>query len=382
MYISVQSICNSPDFKDVKVIAGKNGLHRNINKVSVADLKANRSEKSYYEPGCLFISSLEFFEDCTEKEKYDYFDYLIESKTAGLIYSNIKPVENYISDALMRKCDEADYPVLVLQSDDTYASIMATINKFIAFGDLTASYNFILQQIQTKVLSKSELHTTISRLFPGIDTCLVALCFDGKIISDVMFSDFIVRTLNSASTVYAGGPGIKYYILAGRTENELTKHLKFVLSSLQDYFDIKNMGMSRIQDKYNIKDALDEANDAFCTARRLDKPFVEYTPLSTFQLVSLISDSHEAHAYYDEFLSILSAKCTDSHLIEVMDTLRAYIACHGDYKVISAKCHQHENTVRYRINKIKEWLDLEDDPVTFHEICSIICKLDSIYSGK
>ena len=71
MYISVQSICNSPDFKDVKVIAGKNGLHRNINKVSVADLKANRSEKSYYEPGCLFISSLEFFEDCTEKEKYE-----------------------------------------------------------------------------------------------------------------------------------------------------------------------------------------------------------------------------------------------------------------------------------------------------------------------
>lgn len=381
MYISVESIYNSPDFKDLKIIAGKNGMHRNVNSVSVSDMKITYSDKVFFSEGDLFISALSFFDDCNPEEIEEYFDCLINQKTAGLIYSNIENYEKYISKDIIKKCNDADYPILVLNNNTSYASIMATINRYIAFEDLTASYKYAIHEIQNRLLSNSDLHELVSRILPGSEEYLIALCFDGEIISDIMFSDFIVNTLNSSTNVYAGGLGMKYYLMTGTTEIEINKHYSYVLHSLKNYFKIDNMGTSRIHKRWEIKTAISEATDAYCTACRSNKEFVEFSPLSTFQLLSLVSDSYEAHAYYDEFKRVVSSNCTAAHFDEIFDTLKAYIECHGDYKAMAEKCHQHENTLRYRINKLKAWLDMEDDPISFHEVSSIICKLDILYNS-
>lgn len=381
MYISVESICQSPDFKDLEIIAGKNGLHRNVKSVSVSDMKIAYSEKAFFEEDSLFISALSFFDGCNDSEIEEYFDCLIDQKTAGLIYSNNEDPKKYISESIIRKCNNANYPILALKSDISYASIMSTINQYLAFEDLTASYKYTIHEIQNKRLSNGDLHEMVSKVLPGSAEQLIVLCFDGQIISDIMFSDFIVNTLNSSLDVYAGGVGIKYYLMTCSTDVEIDKHYAYVIQSLKNYFKVENMGVSLVHKKWEIKTALKEATDAYLTACRSGDQLVKFSPLSTFQLLSFISDSYEAHAYYDEFKRILSTNCTAAHLDEVMDTLKAYIACHGDYKATAEQCHQHENTVRYRINKLKAWLDLEDNPIEFHEVSSIICKLDALYNS-
>lgn len=381
MYVSIKSICNSPEFKNLEIVAGKNGTHRNIKGISVSDMKLSHSDKSFFEEGYLFISALSFFNDCNEKEIEEYFDCLIDRKTAGLIYSNDEDYQHYISEDIIKKCDNANYPILILQNDTSYASIIATVNRYIAFENLTAAYKHIIHEIQNRLLSNSELHNLVSRILPSSEEYLVALCFDGEIISNIMFSDFIVNTLNSSTNVYAGGSGMKYYLMTTATEAEMDKHCLYVINSLKNYFRIENLGASRIHEKREIRTAINEATDAYCTACRSNKEFVEYSPLSTFQLLSFISDSYEAHAYYDEFKHILAQNCTPAHFDEMMATLKAYVKYCGDYKIISEKFHQHENTLRYRIHKLKTWLDMENDPIGFHEVSSIICKLDILYNS-
>lgn len=381
MYISVESIYNSPDFKELKVIAGKNGMHRNVSSVSVADMKATYSDRAFFEEGELFISSLSFFDDSNPEEINEYFDILIGQKTSGLIYSNNRDPEDYITEDIIKKCNSADYPLMVLKSEVSYASIMSMINRYIAFEDLTATYKYAIHEIQNRLLSSSDLHELISRILPGSEEYIIALSFDGEIISDIMFSNFIVNTLNSSTNVYAGGSGLKYYLMTEATESEMEKHCSYVIQSLKNYFKIENMGVSRIHKKWDIKAAINEATDSYGTACRSGKELVRFTPLSTFQLLSFVSDSYEAHAYYDEFKQIISSKCTVAHFDEMMDTLKSYVECHGDYKSMTEKCHQHENTLRYRINKLKTWLNMEDDQVGFHELVSIICKLDIIYNS-
>ena len=57
-----------------------------------------------------------------------------------------------------------------------------------------------------------------------------------------------------------------------------------------------------------------------------------------------------------------------------MNTLKAFVQNKGDYKLTALAVSQHENTVRYRMNKLRSWLDMDDDNISFYETISLIAK--------
>ena len=67
------------------------------------------------------------------------------------------------------------------------------------------------------------------------------------------------------------------------------------------------------------------------------------------------------------------------HRNEVLDTIKAFVKNKGDFKKTAFDVAQHENTVRYRINKLKTWLDMEDDNISFYETISLITKYSQFY---
>ncbi|WP_239443049.1 PucR family transcriptional regulator [Gordonibacter sp. An230] len=81
--------------------------------------------------------------------------------------------------------------------------------------------------------------------------------------------------------------------------------------------------------------------DAFAIAAKSDRLFMSASDLHRSKL-----------AAYDE-----------EHGTELMRTAEVLVARHGDVKAIADELHQHPNTVRYRMRKIKAVLDIprEDD---------------------
>lgn len=363
----------------MKLLAGEKGMNRSVKRVSVSDLKGSQSEKQYYNAGDLFISSLRNFDlnlDINEVE--EFFDCLIDGKTAGLIFSCDEGQEDAVPQYIIDKCNDADYPLLAIESG-TYAEIMATINKYLAFEDLTLSYKYTINEIRNKHLSTGDLNDITLQLFPGTEEYIAVICFEGDVSSDVMFADFIVKTLNSSTNVYAGGEGIKYYLIADKDPAAMKKRMATVKVMIKEYFNVIRIGESRVSKRWEIKQALDEAVNSYRMATWLKEDVVTYSPMSTYQLLSLVANSSEARAFYAEFKRKLADNCTEAHFEDMMDTLKTYIDCHGDYKATAEMCNQHENTIRYRINKIKSWLDLEEDTVQFHEVASIARKLAVLF---
>ena len=43
---------------------------------------------------------------------------------------------------------------------------------------------------------------------------------------------------------------------------------------------------------------------------------------------------------------------------------------------------QHENTIRYRINRLRNYLDVEEQPLLFHEIISLAVRIESMLEIK
>ena len=52
------------------------------------------------------------------------------------------------------------------------------------------------------------------------------------------------------------------------------------------------------------------------------------------------------------------------------------------FKKTAKKLKQHENTIRYRINRLRNYLDVEEQPLLFHEIISLSVRIESMLEIK
>ena len=107
-----------------------------------------------------------------------------------------------------------------------------------------------------------------------------------------------------------------------------------------------------------------------------------YDPLSPQQLLLPIRGSREMQEFYDEFCREIAAKTTEEGMKDILLTTRAYVQCNGDFRETARKLKQHENTIRYRINRLRNYLDVEEQPLLFHEIISLAVRIESMLEIK
>lgn len=93
------------------------------------------------------------------------------------------------------------------------------------------------------------------------------------------------------------------------------------------------------------------------------------------ELLMAFNDMDRLHDYYNEFIRKITAKTTMTDAEELIHTLEAFTEKCGDYHESAKALHLHVNTVRYRINKIRKYLGLENDVIVFHEKISIMMRI-------
>ena len=68
--------------------------------------------------------------------------------------------------------------------------------------------------------------------------------------------------------------------------------------------------------------------------------------------------------------------------LRLLETISVYLENDGDYKKTAAALSQHENTIRFRINKAKNLLGLDKNHYTFIEKMSIALKAEKLLSSQ
>lgn len=96
---------------ELSLIAGENGLHRELNWVYVAEDQAN---SSFLRPGELIISTGALY-DHTEKWLIHFIRLLIEKQTCGLILNIGKHIlQTDITPSVLAFCEEHRFPLFVM----------------------------------------------------------------------------------------------------------------------------------------------------------------------------------------------------------------------------------------------------------------------------
>lgn len=121
-------------------------------------------------------------------------------------------------------------------------------------------------------------------------------------------------------------------------------------------------GISRKKDNlFSIKDAVSEAIIASLEALIFEEDEVKYEDVGANSLIIPLMQSKEYQEVYFRILNTLK-EYDEKHSTDLLETLMCYIKSEQDIALTAKSLYQHGNTIRYRINKIRQLTGVADGP--------------------
>lgn len=375
MYISLSEILKNTIFKSACVLAGAQGLNRKVKRISVFDCPCNKDiiNRNTLISGDLFITCLEQFQDNKEGIN-DYVNALIMTKSSGLLIVTDDCIDNITAD-IIKICDESDFPLILIKEDVPYAVIMDTVNRYIAIENLNAINTLKLDKIMYGSVSNNEKIEILYSINPNIGQHLRTMYVDGEFQSEMEEIKTHILYLNNRNDIFVRNNNYYIFILSADDVKHLKHHSEATALKIKEFIKNPKVGYSRIYSRKDISKALEEGKRSLETAKTMNMDFQEYNPLSVMQLLTSVKDTQEAHDFYEAYVDAIKENVSSENLKEILLTMEIFVANSGDYKTTGKIMNQHENTIRYRVNKVKSALCMENDNIKFNETIAIAVKL-------
>lgn len=231
-------------------------------------------------------------------------------------------------------------------------------------------------------LSNSDIHNTLKSINYSFLKYVTAIYYSSDNIDGKCNKNLIdLLSKNKATTCIPFKNGLLLLITYNNiSKSELNKILDFYINNIKCNINDVIIGIS---DNYipiaSCKNAINQALVSSSSYSISNERIVKYNSLGTYSLLMCCKDFEESKELYSHIMKpiIDYDKENKSFLLE---TLISFVNHDGDYKKVSNELFQHENTIRYRILKVKSILNLDKSNIEFYEKISIGVKLHKIYN--
>jgi hypothetical protein len=349
-----------------------------INKISILssydDFKRNTA---LYEEGELFLTDSDFIE--SNIENLPNLFSLFNMKKCYLLI--LKEVSNEIKDIFIENEDMIEFPVVNVKNDIQPLVVMQALFMLL----LNDKKNTITEMQISNLVKDNKLvidESLLNKINPNFLENVTALyCYSTD--DEFDFSKSIVNKFNTVKQNIC--VPYKKGILIILSHNETS--LLFVQEYVNSFIELLKscvpnyvIGISNLNTPLlSIKDAIYQATICCTSMSQITNTVTYYDKFGAYSMLLLFKDSPEIRSIYDStILPII--EYDKNHKKELLSTLIVFVDNSGDFKKAANILYQHENTVRYRIMKIKSLLGLEDSLVDFYERISLGVKLHKIYN--
>ena len=374
MRCTLNLVLSQPLFKQARVLTGARNLDRGIFRSSVFDcpLKESMLASDILSKGDLFLSGLDQFRE-DSSHFIDFINALIDHQCSGLIITD----ENLqlITPDIAAYCDRCGFPVIAVDRNISYADMMNTINSLIVSQYYHALNDGKIKKLRSPETGSMERLRVLDSIRPGFARFMLMVCVRGAENSMMTDTDLFARFAERERDCFLMRDHIFYFLFSADTENALKKSAAAFTATLDNYFSSYSSGISGILPKTDIHRLFAQCELAMETAEVSGQKLVYYDAGSLLQLLSGFKDSDTLYDFYQALCARLSEYKSDDGSA-LMDTLRCYVNSGGSYHVAAQKLGQREATIRYRINRVRQLLDLEEDIVKFHAVSSILVAID------
>ncbi|WP_432667051.1 PucR family transcriptional regulator ligand-binding domain-containing protein [Wukongibacter baidiensis] len=383
MSVLIRDLLNFKEFETAKVIAGENGLLNEVLRVNFLELTLQEFKESlcldvekFVSVGDFYLTSSHFF-DKEDVNFYEEFSYLIKQRSSGICIVGYR--DGLIDDSIFKLVNENGYPIISLDYRTAYSNIIDAVMNAIIRDKLDKRIDDILYRIMNSGCDHRQIVEYLEEINPNLKDNYVTL-FIGvpndnltNMIRNRIWTEnreVLVHKLNKGTLVTITTMENDYKILAKEIEKLKTLiigHFSGVHIGISDYYE----------DLKYFKESVNEAVFAYKIARKSNVLTMGHRELGIERWLNKLKKDKDLLSYVNDVLKPITDYEKDNN-IELMKIVRAFVEYEGNYKSISKELYLHENTVRYRMDKIKDILNVGSDKVTLYTKLNIMVKLSDI----
>ena len=376
MPITVNNILSLPSFKNAAVLTGAGSLDNEILQVSIADSPITEMDYVVAQKGDFYLSGFYFAKDSLES-MYAFFDTLIATKASGLCL-----LDEYIKglpDEIKEYCNDHHIPVLLVSTDIPYANMIKEIMELLIFDGQNTLLAKKITSLINGTLDDQHKLLTLKEINPHFQGCLSAVYLIPPAESDKTIRtaviDFFKCRVDSYALEYEGGLlGLISYNEV--SQNAAEEKLDYFIRKISALCPDAVIGVSRCNGRLvhagaSINQAI-AASEAGL-ARKSENKVIYYNDLGILKLLLLLAGHQELEDFCREILDPVM-EYDEKNGLQLFDTMCEFLEQKRDYKATAKKLFVHENTVRYRVGKVKEILEKKNPSDDFCESFSIALK--------
>jgi len=379
MSVTVKQALELEIMAGARISAGASGLDRIIRRVSFIDspIDSDVLEKGILMPGDFFISSFFVVKDHPE-QMLEIMEMLLASDSSGLCIISeffIEPPSEIVDFA-----NAHDIPVIFIDQDVPYGDIIRDIFVLI----LRDKEDTLIEMKLSNVLYVSQSEETVRATMLSINghfmKYVLALYCRCLAIENCRLV-FIKNTVNSVKewSCLKFKDNILILLTFGAPdEDNIALKTKYVVDQLKLVSSRFVVGIG------NLHNQLGQANRAIIEAlvsseskSSRDQDVVYYKNLGSYKFLLPLKDKPELREFHDEIISPI-LEYDQNYKQCLLRTALCFIDCDGDFSKTAKKMSLHENSIRYRISKIMDLLNMQNKNVVFYEQLSIAVKLHRI----
>lgn len=388
--IQIKEVLELTQFKNFRILCGRDYLTNTVNTAVILEYESSRIHYAGYCYGYFVLLSY-FFATTNPDLVHDALKTLIEKHVSGIAIK-IHPDE-HIPLEIIQLALENKVPLLTFY-DEFMEDLIVNINESLK----TRAQYIIFEQKLNSILSGNKDPSEIEK---------IALEINPEFKKRIICANFISKEKTSNLQVHTYFDNLMYHrtklqtekyhtfiksgqsiiLVASIDEDELKgtsaiSYLKNVL--VQNGFTPSsfNIGYSK---EIELLPALDKAVKKAQTAASVcafqNSGTLEYSEVGIYKYALSIVNDKTLNSEVTKKMGILTSYDA-AHEANLIKTLVSFVNNNGDYSKTSEECYQHTNTIRYRIKKAEQLLELEEKTADEEITLLIRCHLISEFFKK
>ena len=356
MALTVKDILELPCGEKMTLLAGKKGLDRPVVTVEIADYEfdpdVNYDAAFGMETDGFIITSFLFAKNDPSliikaiKQMYDIGMSCVAYKK--IIYDELSP-------EVIAFANEKSFPIITIDNDLWFENIVFDIMYAVQFDDKVYLSEEKIDSMLSGNMNRSELDIILKgislKLRPYVSAVYIAeASLDA---GRILRSFYLLKGFQSKGLMVRYGDGLFLITTSSREDHRSHDLIRREAFELLGIAEDTSMGMSDVHQKTALDSAFREGWQWYISS------VVEMESCDCFGRTGICRvllpalDNEESIAFATDFLSVFADKT------DLQETAQEYIRNGGDITRTAADLHCHQNTIRYRLGRIRELTGLQ-----------------------
>lgn len=372
----ISDILSLDIFHGAKFICGRSGVENNVSNISVLESPIECTEE-LGNKNEFYLTGLFAYKDNVSKLE-ELFEQLVREECSGVCISDVN--FSTLPQNILELCDENGLPVIVISGKISYATILQSLfRKMIESGEEDYDEKRINEIFESEegeecITAKAK---SVNRSFKKYSYVMYISIDKSK----VEMGDYMAKCKELSQkefSIIRFKKGIAVIVTFDKKREIETCNLKNkVLEIVQSRYDEYRIGISNFNSLGNLNASLREAVMANRACENIGKRVLEYKDIGIYKILFQMKSEVCLKKFRDEIIKPIE-KYDRENNAQLVLTARVFVENDANVNETANKLFVHINTVRYRIDKIREIIGVKNSNLCFLEHISLGIKIDNL----